>query len=346
MKVLHVGTKTWPPRHGGVEKIVHDLATATEGVENWVLADECAAPFPRTGALRPGLLGSFRQVVELVRGQGIDLVHAHKETSIPLALLLRAAGIPVVLTLHGLAWRLERWSMPARAVLWLLDLAACLTLPAVVFVGRRDYEAYHRRLPCRLRAKRLWLVPNGVEVPPAPGEAASGEGWVYLGRISPEKNVVALMEAAQRRGLLLDLHGPLDERDAAFASRFRELAGEPGLRWHGPLDYLDVPARLAAHRVLVNPSFSEGLPVSVLEGAAQGLFLVLSDIPQHRLLDFPDCTYVDPRHLELAGIPERPEGGEANRRHARAAYSLESMRRGYLDVYRTVAGLTVRSLPR
>lgn len=334
MNVLHVGTKTWPPRHGGVEKIVHDLATTAEGVETWVLADECASPTPRAGTLRPGLWGSFRQVVELVRGQGIDLVHTHKETSIPLALLLRAAGIPVVLTLHGLAWRLERWSLPARASLWLLDLAACLTLPAVVFVGRRDYEAYRRRLPGR----RLWLVPNGVEVPLTGG--ASGEGWVYLGRISPEKNVVALMEAARRRGLPLDLYGPLDERDAAFAARFRELAGEPGLRWHGPLDYLEVPARLAAHRVLVNPSFSEGLPVSVLEGASQGLYLVLSDIPQHRLLGFPDCAYVDPRRLDLADIPKRPEGGEANRCHARETYSLEGMRRGYLNVYRAVAGRT------
>lgn len=319
MKVLHVGTKTWPPRHGGVEKIVYDLVSAAGAVESWVLADACEREEGRVGQLAAGLLPAWRQVRSLVRREGLDLVHLHKETSIPLALLLRLSGLRCVLTLHGLAWRLARWSLMQRAALWILDLAACLTMSAVIFVGERDHRCYRRWLPDR----RLHLVPNGVEVPEA--SATAGAGWVYLGRISPEKNVNALIDAALAAGIPLDLHGPLDERDAAFAARFRELAGQPGVRWHGPLAFEQVPAMLARHRVLANPSFSEGMPVSVLEAAAQGLFLVLSDIPQHRLLAFPETCYVDPAAIDLTSIPANPAGGEGNREHARRHFARERM---------------------
>jgi glycosyltransferase involved in cell wall biosynthesis len=333
MKVLHVGTKTWPPSHGGVEKLVYDLAQGGGKVESWVLADDCTAPSERVGRLAPGLLASWRQVRALARRESIDLVHLHKETSIPLALLLRGAGLRCVLTLHGLAWRLARWSWPSRTALWGLDLVASLALQAVVFVGERDHRAYSRWLPTR----RLVFIPNGVDVPPDSPLSGGGKGWVYLGRISPEKNVNALVEAALRAGMSLDLYGPLDERDKEFSARFRVLCAQDGIRWHGPLPYDQVPSTLAQYQVLANPSFSEGLPLSVLEAAAQGLFLVLSDIPQHRLLGFPEAHYVSPRNIVLDPMAIRAPCGTANQHHARVHFSLVSMVERYHQVYHRVA---------
>jgi glycosyltransferase involved in cell wall biosynthesis len=44
----------------------------------------------------------------------------------------------------------------------------------------------------------------------------------------------------------------------------------------------EIPNLLAAHDVLIAPSWYEGMPLSVLEAAAAGLALVLTDISGHR----------------------------------------------------------------
>ena len=333
MKVIHIGTKTWPPRHGGVEKIVHDLVQAGDPGETWVLANDCEVETDFVRRLRRFPPAALWQVVRLARSQGVRLIHLHKEPSILLALPLQLLGFRCVLTLHGFVWRVKRWPLWQRAAVWLLDLLAYLLVRRVVFVSERDWRAVRRWLPL----KRLRLVRNGVALPPKDESAPRDRDWVYLGRISPEKNVNSLIEAASSAGIRLDLFGALDERDKRFAARFRTLSGSPGIHWRGPLDFALVPGTLARYRVLVNLSFTEGLPVSVLEGAAQDLHLVLSDIPPHRVLGFPDVSWVDPGAPTLREITWRVPTG-ANREHVRGHYSAEAMIDGYRDIYEELVG--------
>jgi glycosyltransferase involved in cell wall biosynthesis len=86
--------------------------------------------------------------------------------------------------------------------------------------------------------------------------------------------------------------------------------------------------------VFINAALFEGLPLSVLEAADKGLYLVLSDIPQHRLLRMPECSYVDPYALNLTeALPVRENMGQANREHVRHEYSIHKMLKAYKEVY-------------
>ncbi len=334
MLVVHVGSKTWPPRHGGVEKVVYDLATGLP--ESSVVfageVEETKGNVP-IHVQAAGLLGAMRQLSAFAAScPEKPLFHFHKETSIPLALLMRLKGQRCVLTLHGFAWRIARWSWLQRSALWLLDLAAYLLLQRIVFVGEHDWRAVRRWLPL----SRLRWVPNGVETAESEREQIEEpDSWVYLGRISPEKNLLGLLEEAGRKSIRLHVYGPLDERDPDFAACFRELAGQEGITWHGALPFEQVPPTLDRYGVLVNVSFSEGLPVSVLEGASRGLKLVLSDIGQHKLLGFPCVHYVQAEELCLEGPPEGP--GDPNRLHAARRFSKQAMLQGYEAIYRELA---------
>lgn len=126
IRVLHFGAKTYPPSHGGVEKIVFDLAIGTS-VESHVVADMVDGEFDDVIVRERGFLNGFFQLVKVCKERDINVVHFHKETSIPYALMLKAMGFKSILTLHGFGWKVPRWPLVARVGLWLADvLAYCL----------------------------------------------------------------------------------------------------------------------------------------------------------------------------------------------------------------------------
>jgi glycosyltransferase involved in cell wall biosynthesis len=330
LRVLHVGPKNFPPSHGGVEKVAYDLVVGMPHVESHVLTEwRNDSPWPRVSTLERGVLGAVGQIRRYCRDQAIDVVHLHKESFTPHALLLSLSGVKCVLTVHGCGWRLSRWPLHFRAAVFLMDCLACSWGPEVVFVGERDWRLFRRLAPFR----RVHFIRNGVNG----GRHATGlskSQMVYLGRLSPEKNVLGLIEAAEFCGVALDLYGPFDKHDPTFQDTvLNRLRQCPHVHWRGPVPFDKVRETIAGYRAFVNPSFSEGLPVSVLEAAAEGLYLILSDIPQHHLLGFPACSYVNPAHLSFADVPWNSLDGESNREHVGVAFSLDKMIHAYEEIY-------------
>ena len=334
LKVLHVGPKNFPPSHGGVEKVVYDLVQGLPAIESHVLVEwSPVTPSARVQQLPKGFLAQRRFLLNYATQHSIEIIHFHKEPFIPLALSAQLAEFPCILTLHGCAWRLPRWPLHIRILFFLLDCAACTLLKHVVFVGKRDRDFFSHFV----RWKQLHYIPNGVDTstPTSLAPVKPRNGWAYLGRLSPEKNILNLMAAAETAGIDLDIYGPFDLRDTAFRNTVTSTAARmKHVKLKGPVPFDQVNAVLRRYQVFINVSFSEGMPVSVLEAAAAGLYLVLSDIPQHRLLAMPQCTYLPPRNFSLV----LPQGtlidGQQNFGHARACFGVERMVEAYLALYR------------
>ncbi|KKN29973.1 hypothetical protein LCGC14_0838620 [marine sediment metagenome] len=331
MKVLHVGAKTYPPRHGGVERIVYEVADGMKGVESHFFVEEkVEADIGRNVTmLKKGLLLRFRQTRKYCRREEIDIVHLHKEPLVPLAIMLQLSGVRCVWTNHGCAWRLARWAWFHRVAFWILDYIGCLVLRRVVFVGEPDRRYFQKLLPFR----RLYLISNGVSCYHDDRRERCGT-MVYVGRLSPEKNILSLIEAADRAQVKVDLYGPFDRRDGGYRQEvMSKLRDSHYVQWNGAVSSDVVSGTLARYSCFVNPSFSEGLPVSVLEAAAEGLCLVLSDIEQHRVLRFPVCQYINPNDIELGAIEVLACDGAQNREHVRTKYSKGQMVRAYYEMY-------------
>jgi len=176
---------------------------------------------------------------------------------------------------------------------------------------------------------RILLVPNGVDTSLfRPAEARTehlGKVIVYVGRLSPEKNLRLLIDALslidnmETRLVLVgdgDLRGELEEH-----ARLRGVRTE----FRGVLPNYELPSILGNADLFVLPSSGEGHPKALLEAMSCGLPCVGTNVPGIRQVL---------RHLEtgllcevtkedlaskIAMVLSEPELGARLGRQARAA---------------------------
>jgi len=131
---------------------------------------------------------------------------------------------------------------------------------------------------------RIRMIPNGVDIAALTADAADDALdlphrrplVVFAGRLEPIKGVETLLRAAQ---LLPDVTVAI-VGDGPLAAELHELASELGVAdrvvFLGRVP--SVPPVLAAADVVVLPSFSEGMPLVVLEALALGRPVVASRV--------------------------------------------------------------------
>lgn len=195
--------------------------------------------------------------------------------------------------------------------------------------------AYWSRRVSRVTPK---IIPNAVPleqidaVAPAFPEAVqprAGQRLIlFVGRLSPEKNPQALVQALRHvsADVLAVFCGVGVEQ-----ARLRRSLAACGLTQAAVLagHVAEVWALMKYAAVLVSPSIVEGQPTAVLEAMACRCPLVVSDIPAHReILDESAAWLVDaadPRALAAAVHEVLAGGADVARRTAEARRRVESL---------------------
>jgi len=127
---------------------------------------------------------------------------------------------------------------------------------------------------------RVTVVPNYVDTDlfrPLPDVDVEPGHVVFVGRLAPEKNLAALLEAVRRvPGARLTLvgDGPLRAELEAQARAHGIPAG-----FRGSVPNPDLPALLRRAAVFAQPSLYEGHPKSLLEAMACGCAVLGTDVP-------------------------------------------------------------------
>ena len=288
----------------------------------------------------------LRDVVERVRP---DVVHFHNTFPLvsPAAYAVcRQAGAAVVQTLHnyrllcpsgtlfrdgkpcedcmdrtllaGVRHGCYRDSRAQTAV-----VATMLTLHRVRATWRDDVDLYialtdfarNKLVQGGLPPDRVVVKPNFVD-PPTLADPGPRDGFLYVGRLAPEKGVGTLLDAWQslpRQHLTLIGSGPLDgwARDRA-----RHV---PGVTLHGHLAREGVYQHMRASRALVFPSlWYETFGMVAVEAFAQGTPVIAA-----RIGGIPELV----RHGET-GLLFEPGNGRALASSVEwAAEHPEAMRR-------------------
>ncbi len=225
------------------------------------------------------------RLARLLKEARIDVLHLHNPTAwFYGAAAGRLAGIcPIIYTEHG-----RDWSTGWKTRLVHRLLGRMVHRVVVLHDRARSYLIDQEGVP----APRISKIHNGIEPPPEPAKgtrermrAAIGiaQGAKVIGiiaRLDPIKNLPGLIEAMQRvhtrradARLLIVGDGPLraDLEAQAGATGLNHVIVFLGTRH-------DVPELLTAIDLLVLPSFSEGLSMTLIEGSAAGLPLVASDV--------------------------------------------------------------------
>jgi glycosyltransferase involved in cell wall biosynthesis len=184
------------------------------------------------------------------------------------------------------------------------------------------------------------VIRNGLAVqsaaPPSKQKIILGAGRLW----DEAKNLKAL--AAIAAGLPWPVHvaGPTQPPDQS-AGPLDHLAAVTML---GALSHRDVLDEMSRASVFVAPALYEPFGLTILEAAANGCALVLSDIPSLRELWDDAALFVDPRdHAALRRTVQSVCSHDGMRGCLQAAararaerYSVQAMASGYRRLYRTI----------
>jgi glycogen synthase len=202
---------------------------------------------PVRSLLLPAMLSSFRRAAKRVV-RTADLVHAHWLGAAAVAATL---GKPYVVQVWGTDVEI------ARRVPWLAR--PVVRRARLVIAPSRTLADAARALG----ARAVQVIPSGVDVPGEVGEESDPPEVLFAGRLSPEKGIAELVDAAAGMRLVVAGDGPLRSR----------VSGALGFVPHDELERLY--ARVA---VVACPSHREGFGVVCAEAMAHGRPVVASAV--------------------------------------------------------------------
>lgn len=181
-----------------------------------------------------------------------------------------------------------------------------------------------------------------------------GEYILYVGRISPEKGTLDLVEGYRKAntGKKLVLVGPLD--DSEYCRTVQQQAQyDPDIIM---TDYLvgDLLKELYSNcGLFVLPSHTEGLSLSLLEALSIGARCLVSDIPENTVVTDiygaafkPEDTDDLARALERECAQEYPDAMRQQQiQYIHTNFEYEVMLDRYEEVYHHVVGDPLKAMP-
>ena len=380
MKILHV-TQSLDPSWGGIARVLPMLATelAAAGDDCCIAVlrgDRFGTPqdvsgvevraFDAKSGSRLGRSADFdSNIPDLVRSA--DVVHLHglwAGQNWTTGKAARKLGRPVVMTPHSMmmpwAWRRSWWKK--RPMGWLFEHAN-LRRAACLHALAEGEAAHMRTLGFN---QRIEIIPNGVhpadyeELPSAERletrfPECKGRRWVlFVGRIAEQKGIIPGMQACfDVLSAGQDWHLIVAGPDEFGLQKMLEAAvSRKGLTdrvtFTGMLSPEEILACLGRASILLQPSLSEGLSMSILEAMAAGLPVVISDacnMPEvaeegaGRVVE-PTRPSIAPALRELVGLSddERKAIGRRGRDLIKTRFDWSALIPKYRQMYDRAAG--------
>jgi len=366
---------------GGLFVSVRNLAqkiAASAHVDMLALRDEHAAAdrscwhpiepqlFDRLG---PAVYGYSPVLRKAMQACGADVLHAHGIWMYPCQAagqVARETGKPLILSPRGMldpwALRASSWKKKVASLLYgQRTLAAADCIHALCESEYRSIRAYGLTNP-------VAIVPNGIDLPErndtltapwadviAPDERV----LLFLGRISPKKNLHGLIDAWHKvsqeqpaNGWVLAIAGWSRENardyERAMRQKVTDLQLERSVHFIGPLHDERKQAALQQAEAFILPSHSEGFPMAILEAWAYGLPVVMTpqcNIPEGfaagAALEIETNVESTAKGLDVLtkmSEEQRRQMGRAGRQLVEAQFTWQSIASEMLGVYEWLLG--------
>jgi glycosyltransferase involved in cell wall biosynthesis len=258
---------------------------------------------PGKALLLPAFLAAYTRAARRT-SRNADLVHAHW---LPSGLPARASGKPYLLTMHGTDAELAR-----RAPVLFRPLVRAARM--VLCVSESLTETARR-----LGAREVRVVPMGIAVPDTTVESDDPPHVLFVGRLSEEKGVPELAEAAKGLPLVVVGDGPLRDRVPGTVG-FVPPAELPG--YFDRAAVVVCPSRREGYGVVARQAMAHGRPV--VATAVGGLAEAIVDGESGVLVPPGDIATLGEALRSLLADPElRARLGAAARDRVRERYSRD-----------------------
>lgn len=309
LRILHI-IQSLDPAWGGIARVVPELASGLVaaghacriatlaggrfGTPPDVGGVEVVA-FSDSGDSRLGRSSQFsREISRLVAD--CEVVHLHglwTGQNQAAGRAARKAGRPYIMTPHSMmmpwAWKRSRWKKLLAG--WLFEhrnLSGAAMLHALAdgeaeAIRALGFNSHVTTVPNGLHTAEYAALPSPDAMHSRFPSAAPCKWVLMLGRVAIQKGIVPGMQAcfdilAAGKDWHLVIAGPDEfglQRMLESAIRRKGLASR--VTFTGHLSRDEVRAALGRASILLQPSLSEGLSMSILEALAAGLPVVISD---------------------------------------------------------------------
>lgn len=317
MKIAVIGTRGFPGVQGGVEKHGEELypRLAAMGLGVTVFA---RAPYFLPGRQVPiwrgvtieylpaprskhfeAFVHSFSAAVRCIaRRREVDVVHVHNIGPALCMPLLKLFGMRTVLTYHSPNYEHRKWGRFARAILRFGEWVGARWSDRIITVSEVNRGLLRGRY-----GREVVCIPNGIAKtePIAPGETLRahrlepGRYFFTACRFVEGKGLEDLISAfrvaAVASGLKLVIAGDADH-ETRYSRDVKKMAAEtPGVVLTGFITGRPLQELYSNAGLFVLPSYSEGLPLALLEAMSHGIPALASDIPANRQIPLADNRF-------------------------------------------------------
>ena len=292
MKVLHLRAST---EVAGAEHVLLDICNRLKGES--IVFEVCLfayngkeTPFAREVAANhiplhfirmqypPFYLGEIYRLIKLFRKQSISVLHCHgSRADVIGGIAAGIYGIPAVSTVHGFT----AYSPKMRFYEWLDKRALKFLFRTILAVSNK---LRLELLQSGISSEKVLVLRNipRLTFSPAHANSPSGNGRIrvgFVGRLSPEKGLAFLVEAFGKLKTDQDIHlniigeGP---EKASIIEKVKSLGLEDRVTFHRYVP--DAETIYPMIDLLILPSLTEGIPLTLLEGMLFGLPIIASDV--------------------------------------------------------------------
>jgi glycosyltransferase involved in cell wall biosynthesis len=351
------------------EKVGHEVRVFGLESPSWNAGANAAwtgAPATVLPVKGPGAIGYAPSLAPSLLSFGPDVIHLHGLWTYPSLAAFsvsRKLGIARVISPHGMLdqWALAQSSAKKRAALALFERSnlAGATIHALCNSEVIAVRALGIRAP-------ITVIPNGTDLPAISLEPTTQPVWhgrlpsdahvmLFLGRIHPKKGLASLIQAMARElatveagcWYLVVAGWDQEGHRAELQALVEENDLDDRVHFVGPVFGREKLAALSAAQLFVLPSFSEGLPMSVLEAWACNLPVLMT--PQCNLPEGaaaraawivePDPASLAAKLAEVLDMPAevRAEFGRNGARLVTERFNWEVVEAQFTALYKSLA---------
>jgi len=229
--------------------------------------------------------------------QGYDIVHVHNIGPGFFIPLLRLTGAKVVLTYHSISYTHEKWNYFAKKFLYLSEKISLPCSDFVIFISK----IIESEMVKKYTLKDFKLIHNGVNIPEKSANTDYIESLglekhryiVAIGRYIEEKGFDYMIRAYRKADITdykLVIVGDADYL-TDYSKRLKSFAKENNVILTGFIKGEKLNQIFSSARLFIMPSFSEGLPIALLEAMSFKVDVLVSDIPANLQIGLPEEDY-------------------------------------------------------
>lgn len=307
MKIAMIGQKGIAVGAGGVEKHVEEIASrlvekgheVTVYYRNTFISEDIneykGIKLKKIKTIKnkslDAIIYTFKATIDALK-DNYDIYHYHALGPASLSFIPKLFGKKVIVTVHGLDWKRDKWGKFARLYLKFGEKVTGRFSDYVISVSENIKDYFINKYDKRNNENTVY-VPNGVTIEgnieadliKSRYGLEKNKYILFLARLVPEKGAHYLINAFKRikndNGIKLVIAGGSSFTDS-YENKLKKLANnDENIIFTGNVSGKLLKELYSNCMLYTLPSDIEGMPITLLEAMSYSRYVVVSDIKEN-----------------------------------------------------------------